>query len=455
MKRDSKTFNNIALYVGRGVIIAALYVLAALVSQFFQPPNAENPLLRPQSGLALAAVLLFGYPALPGVFIGSVISILLSGNIILFSLFVSTGNTLAVLLGSFFIFQYKNFSADLKNYGSVFFLVLFGVIISPVVAASFNITGMYFLDISPLETLPSIWASEWIRHMLGTLIFSPVLLVWLGSAFPDVDLPRVMEGVLIFIAVAGIELLLFLSRIDAETAYTISFFLIPFLIWASVRLDSHGSTILNFIGAAFFLLGITGLNGFLNNNGFTAYLPIVSVTATMLVTSLIISASMSVLRKTQKSLSFLSTHDPLTGLYNRLFFDTEIERLENSRLYPISTIMVDVDDLKRVNDTYGHIVGDQMLKDLASIFKKVFRQEDIISRVGGDEFVILLNNSDIRVAEEAVARIQDQLEQYNKDHPNISMNISIGVSVAQEGESLIEHLQIADKKMYEDKNGHK
>ena len=160
------------------------------------------------------------------------------------------------------------------------------------------------------------------------------------------------------------------------------------------------------------------------------------------------------MKKAQKNLSFLSTHDALTGLYNRLFFDTEIERLENSRLYPISIIMIDVDELKGVNDTYGHSIGDQMLKDLADIFKKVFRQEDIISRIGGDEFVILLNNSDESVAKEAIARIQLQQENYNKEHPDLPLSVSIGVSVAQEGESLVEHLQLADKKMYEDKNGH-
>ncbi|HHC25431.1 MAG TPA: sensor domain-containing diguanylate cyclase [Desulfobacterales bacterium] len=454
MKRDSKAFDNIALQVGKGVIIAAVYVLAALASEFFQLPNTDHPILHPQSGVALAAVLLFGYPALPGVFIGSVLSLILAGDAFLFSLFASIGNTLAVFLGSFFIFQYKEFSPNLKNYGSVFFLILFGVIISPVVAASINIAGMFFLDISPLETLPSIWAAEWTRHMLGTLVFSPFLLVWLGSPFPDVDLRRVTEGILIFAAVAGIELLLFLSRVDSETAYTISFLLIPLLIWASVRLDSHCSTILNFIAAGFFLFGITNLNDSLLNNSFTAFFPIVSVMSTMLVTSLIISASMSVLKKAQKNLSFLSTHDALTGLYNRLFFDTEIERLENSRLYPISIIMIDVDDLKGVNDTYGHSTGDQMLKDLADIFKKVFRQEDIISRIGGDEFVILLNNSDESVAKEAIARIQLQQENYNKEHPDLPLSVSIGVSVAQEGESLVEHLQLADKKMYEDKNGH-
>ena len=149
----------------------------------------------------------------------------------------------------------------------------------------------------------------------------------------------------------------------------------------------------------------------------------------------------------QNNLLFLSTHDALTGVYNRLFFETESTRLEKSRLFPISIIMAVVDELKDLNDSLGQSVGDQILIDVARIFGVVFRQADIISRYGGDEFAILLPVSDAPIAAEVINRINEQLKTYNKKHSNLPISISMGVSTANQGESLQDHQKLAEKGM--------
>ena len=171
----------------------------------------------------------------------------------------------------------------------------------------------------------------------------------------------------------------------------------------------------------------------------------------MLITSLIVSALIAKLDITQRSLTYLSTHDALTGLYNRLFFEAESKRLEKSRQFPISIIMADFDNLKDVNDTFGHRSGDQVLIDIAKMFSEVFRQEDIISRYGGDEFVILLPDTDTPIVKKIIQRIKKQISAYNKKHMDLPINISMGVSTANQGESLIVHLKNADKLMYQEK----
>ena len=154
---------------------------------------------------------------------------------------------------------------------------------------------------------------------------------------------------------------------------------------------------------------------------------------------------------TQKSLPYLSTHDALTGLYNRLFFETEFTRMEKSRLFPISIIMAVVDELKNVNDNFGDSTGDQMLISVARLFSKVFRQEDIISRYGGDEFAILLPGADTSIAKEVINRIKEQINTYNENHIELPISISMGVSTANQGESLKGHLKLADKLMRQEK----
>jgi len=146
---------------------------------------------------------------------------------------------------------------------------------------------------------------------------------------------------------------------------------------------------------------------------------------------------------------YLSTHDALTDLYNRLFFETEIKRLENSRHFPISVIMVLVEGLKEVNDKYGLRAGDVMLIDTARIMTKVFRNEDIVTRFGGDEFAILLPTCDQDVVKKVLNRLTKELEEFNKKDTNLPISIALGVSTAQQGESLKDHRNHAEKDMSE------
>jgi len=96
---------------------------------------------------------------------------------------------------------------------------------------------------------------------------------------------------------------------------------------------------------------------------------------------------------------FLSHHDFLTNLYNRIYFETEKKRLDTTRQLPFSIIMGDINGLKLINDGFGHQKGDEVLVEVAKILKSCCREEDIISRLGGDEFGILLPRTDSQTAQ--------------------------------------------------------
>ncbi|HED23834.1 MAG TPA: PAS domain S-box protein, partial [Firmicutes bacterium] len=108
----------------------------------------------------------------------------------------------------------------------------------------------------------------------------------------------------------------------------------------------------------------------------------------------------------EKRLEYLSLHDQLTGIYNRAFFEAELERLDQSREYPITIISADLDGLKLVNDTLGHDAGDHLLKACAGVLQASLRQSDILSRVGGDEFAAILVRTDRDVGEEVIQRVR-------------------------------------------------
>jgi len=118
--------------------------------------------------------------------------------------------------------------------------------------------------------------------------------------------------------------------------------------------------------------------------------------------------------------------DKLTGLYNKTYFEEELSRLDTKRQLPISLIMGDINGLKLINDAFGHSMGDRALKKAAEIMVNSFRDEDIISRVGGDEFVILLPMTTEKTALEIVERVKRKCE--NNPLEYIKINISFGVA---------------------------
>lgn len=145
-----------------------------------------------------------------------------------------------------------------------------------------------------------------------------------------------------------------------------------------------------------------------------------------------------------------STHDILTGLYNRAFFETELERFSRSRMFPMSIVIADVNYLKTVNDTLGHDAGDDLLRLAAGILFKVFRSEDIVARIGGDEFAVLLPATDEKTAVKAVERLKLCPEIINGQ-----VSIAVGIAAAENRAQLSEALKQSDERMYRDKSAQK
>ena len=157
-------------------------------------------------------------------------------------------------------------------------------------------------------------------------------------------------------------------------------------------------------------------------------------------------------KQSEEKFNYLGTHDALTGLFNRTFFETELERMQHSRMYPVSIVVVDVDGLKKVNDSQGHAAGDELLKRTAQVLRVVFRTEDVVARIGGDEFAILLPKSTHSHALEALARIRSSLKTYNDHNPNLSLSLSLGVATGTRGDGLTKVMKEADEAMYQEKS---
>jgi len=175
-------------------------------------------------------------------------------------------------------------------------------------------------------------------------------------------------------------------------------------------------------------------------------------TTTLVQLSETLLAEIAERKRIEEQLRHLSMHDFTTGLYNRAYFSEEMHRLNIGRSHPIGLIMCDVDGLKMVNDALGHVAGDQLLSEAAKILRMGVREEDIVSRVGGDEFAILLPNSEPKDLKQIITRIRFLVETYNQSNPSLPLSLSMGFAAAWDKASNMDEIyKEADDNMYKDK----
>lgn len=156
-------------------------------------------------------------------------------------------------------------------------------------------------------------------------------------------------------------------------------------------------------------------------------------------------------REKQQEINYLGFHDGLTGIYNRRFFDEEIKRLDVERNLPLSIIIGDVNGLKLTNDAFGHAVGDELLKEMAGEIKKACREDDIVARWGGDEFIILLPSTNEKAVKSICKRIKENCSTVKMSQVNFS--ISLGYETKKHKyENIMDVVKSAEDYMYKVKS---
>jgi diguanylate cyclase (GGDEF)-like protein len=161
--------------------------------------------------------------------------------------------------------------------------------------------------------------------------------------------------------------------------------------------------------------------------------------------------NITVLKQAEEYLRYLGTHDVMTGLYNRAFFEETLLDLETHRQDPVAMIVIDVNNLKPTNDRHGHQAGDKLIRRTAEVLRAGAGEDHITARIGGDEFAIILPGARLADAYELIERLQSLVVVNNKFYREPELSLSLGAAVSEAGLSLEKVISLADDEMYRNK----
>jgi signal transduction histidine kinase len=235
------TVRDIALVVA----LAALYVAAARLGLALDAVAGFATLVWAPTGIALAALLLFGYRVSPGIFIGATIANVLTGAPLAVGLGIAVGNTVEALLGAYALRRIPRFHTALDHLRDVLGLIAFAALLSTMVSATIGVGSLYLGGIVSAALVQEAWRAWWVGDMMGALLVAPIILVW--SSTPGARFPRRwVEGAALAVAVVLVGWLTFFfdasSRPSMTDPFRHPYILFPVLIWAALRFGQRGAT---------------------------------------------------------------------------------------------------------------------------------------------------------------------------------------------------------------------
>lgn len=448
-------------------IVASLYLVLGGISfntHLLELNNISNAtelsslanLIFAPAGVWLAFGILFGPKSTVfGILVGQILLSYWLGSSVTSGISIALFNVLACILG-YYLFHRWKLSRKFNTLRDVtLFIVLILFILQPISAVG-AVAAILFLDYLPLNAMPTLWLNWWLSGVMGQLLFAPLIITWLTPCTRNPNPIKLIEIISGATAIAAIALISFSSIPSAQLLILALTY--PLLIWSGVRYGIRNTTFTNaFIALLIISISASGY-GFLANlsavNRFY-YLSFFIITATL--SSLILFAMFDERRSLILQLTKLASTDFLTKLGNRSFF---MERGEQAvaqakrHKTDLSLAILDIDLFKKINDTYGHPVGDEVIKHIAKLCASSLRIEDTPSRVGGEEFAILLPNTNKRDAYTIIERIRLAVQSQPlviDTNTSITVTFSAGIAQLENNESLAELFRLADNMLYKSK----
>jgi diguanylate cyclase (GGDEF)-like protein len=431
--------------------LAVVYFSAAKTGLRFAFVHPSATALWAPTGITLAAFLIFGVQVWPGAFLGAFFANMTTAGSVLTSIAVATGNTLEGVVGCYLVQRFARGLRAFERVRDVFKFAFLAGMVSTTVSATVGVTSLCLGGFADWTVYAPMWRTWWLGDGVGAVLVTPLVLLWREN--PELNWTRrqIIELALLFTGLLFTAWIVFGGRFHSEVKnYPLEYMCIPFLIWAAYRFGRRKAVTATCVLAGIATWGtLHGFGPFSRQALNTSLLLEQSFVGIVAVTSLALAAEVSERKRADERVQQLVATDPLTGLanYRRLIeaLESEIRRYGRSRR-SFAVLLLDLDGLKKINDTYGHLVGSRALCRLAEVLRAHCRQVDTPARYGGDEFAVVLPETGSAQALRIAARIRERVASDGEDPP---ISVAIGTAVfPEEGESIEKLLSAADRALY-------
>ncbi len=459
-------------HFSRVLLLALGYCVTGGIGLLLAIPPGYATAVWPPSGIALAALLLWGPRVWPGIWLGSFlvnvwVALAPTNAVIGFTSLavaasIGVGSTLQALLGAFLLQRWLGVGKVFESGPAVLSFAAIEAL-SCTLAPTWGVTSLGLAGIVNHGAYADSWRTWWLGDLIGVLVLTPVLLTWRQLLEVDRRRWHRAEAIGLLLLLALLTGFVFFGPTPlAGGAYPLTFLPLACLVWIAFRLNPGNVALATCLVSAVAVFATTqGIGPFARASTNESLLLLQSFTGLTIMTALTLAAaatghkkSEAALRKLSLEMERLALTDELTGLRNRRgFFLLADQGLRMARRTQDKCLLVfaDLDGLKQLNDTQGHAAGDALIVAAARLLTRVFRDSDVIARLGGDEYAVLafVDHSDTSVA--VSKRLQSGIDEFNRQAGRpFQLSISFGIEELPDTDdvSLEALISQADHAMY-------
>jgi diguanylate cyclase (GGDEF)-like protein len=434
--------------------LAIVYLIVAKLALKLAFVNASVTAVWPCTGVALAAFLILGYRVWPAILVGAFLANLLTAGSIATSLAIAVGNTLEGVAGCYLVTRFARGQHAFERAQDIFRFAFLAGMVSTAISATIGVTTLGLGGLSSWAMYASVWYTWWSGDAVGAVVLTPLLILWRQHHHLSWTRKQIVELVFLFSGLLFTGWVVFGARFhSALKDYPLEYLCIPFLIWAALRFGRRKAATAICVLAVIATWGTShGFGPFARHSQNTSLLLLQAFMCVVAILTLALAAEATAHNRAVARVQQLVITDPLTGLanYRRLLdaLDAEVKRCERTdRSFGI--VLLDLDGLKAINDTYGHLVGTRALCRVANMLRIHCREMDTAARYGGDEFVLVLPETDSEATRNVAHRIREALRNDGEEPP---ISVSTGSAIyPRDGRTIAELLGAADRALYGEK----
>jgi len=436
-------------------VLTGAYFVAGKLGLRLAFVNASATAVWAPAGIALAAFLTLGYRVWPAILLGAFLVNATTAGSVGTSITIAVGNTLEGLAGAYLVNRFAHGRNAFDRAQDVFKFTAVAAVASTTVSATCGVTSLAVAGFANWASYGWIWLTWWLGDAAGDLVVAPFAVLWSTRSWGRWSRTKILEAAFLLLSLALVAEVVFGGLFPSEVKdYPLEFLCIPFLVWAAFRFGQRevATAVVVLSGIAIWgtLLGLGPFARGTQNEALLLLQAFMGVTGVM---TLALAAVVSERKAAEEQLRRIAVSDALTGLgnYRQLMAMLALEIRRSQRTgRPFTVVFLDVDDLKRINDRHGHLAGNRALCRVADALRASCRAMDTAARFGGDEFALILPETEEGAARHVAARIADHI---GSDPEEPAVSVSLGAALyPRDGGTGEELLGAADRALYDAKH---